>query len=167
MERYTMFMDWKNQYCQNYYITQGNLQIQFSPYQITNCMELEHRISKFVWRHKRPWIAKALLRNKNGAGGIRHLDFRLYCKTIIIKTVWYWHKNWNIDQCKRTENPEINPCTYGQLIYDKGSKTTQCGKDSFFKKWCWENWTVAHKKKRKKEIWSFFDTIHKNKLKMD
>jgi uncharacterized protein (DUF736 family) len=91
---------------------------------MTFCTEIEKKIMKYIWKHKRTWIPKTILIKMSSAGGITIPNFKLYYRVLAIKTAWSWHKNRQEDQWIRIENPDINPHIYSQLIFSKEVQNT-------------------------------------------
>jgi hypothetical protein len=89
---------------------------------------------------KKPSIGKIILNNKRNSGKITIPNLKLHYRAIVIKTAWYWYRVRQEDQWNRIEESEMNPHTYGHLIFDKRAKTIQWKKDSIFNKCCWLNW---------------------------
>ena len=104
--------------------------------------ELGKKNSQFIWKHKR---LKKSWERRIGTGGINLPDFRLHCKTTIIKTVWYWHKNRNIDQWNKTK-PRNKPMHLWVTYFWQRRQEYIMGKDSLFNKWCWEKWRAMCKR---------------------
>ena len=131
MERYSVLLGWNNEYCKNGHTTQSTLQIQCNTYQITHDIftKLEQTIQKFIWTHRIPKIAKAIIRNKTKKSS-RHNSprFQAILQNHINRNSVAQAQNRHTDQWSRIENPEINPDTFGQLIFDKGGQNIKLEK---------------------------------------
>ena len=141
-----MFLDRKNQYCENDYTTKCNLQIHCYPCQITSGIFHRTRTKHFTihmkaqktlksqsslekewsWRNQPSWLQVTLQ-------SYSHLDSMVLAQKQIYRPM------------EQDRKPRNKPMHLWYLVFYKGGKNIQWGKDSLFNKWCWENWTAPCK----------------------
>ena len=143
-----MFMDWKNQYCENEYTMQRIYRFDAIPIKLPKVFftELEQIISQFVWKYKKTSNSQSNLEKEEWNCWNQLAWLQSLLKSYSHQDSMVLAQGQKYRLMDKIESPEINPHTYGHLIFDKESKNIQWGKDNLFNKWCWENWSTICKR---------------------
>ena len=162
MDRYFMFLYWKNQYCENDYSTKGNVQIQCNPYQLINGIVYRDRTTtKQNKKHHNLYGSTKTLNSQS------NLERKIELKESTFLTSDYTKKLQlrQYDKWNKSKSPEINSYTYRHLIFDKVGKNIHCRKDSLLNKWSWGNCTATCKRMKLEHFLTLYIKINSKWIK--